>query len=92
MNPEPKTVVKREVEVSVDLDPATFVMSPANIDLMDGETIKDFIARQKTNGDTAHEFARELDLFEEPTIVLSVVEHYDDGTSRHVEYGEWNDK
>lgn len=89
---EAKVVIKREVEIWVDVDPTTFVMSAQNIDLLDGETIPEFVARQKANGDTAWDFARELDLFENPTVHLSIVEHYDDGTSKHVEGGEWSDQ
>lgn len=89
---KPKVVVKREVEVFAELDPATFVMTPQNIDLLDGETIAEFIARQKANGDTVYDFARELDLFEDATVHLSIVEHYDDGTSKHIEGGEWSDR
>lgn len=86
-----KNIVKRVVEAYAEIDPATYVFSAGNIDLLDDESIADFIARQKTNGDTAYDFAKEMDLFENITIHLSLVEHYDDDTSRHVEGGEWSD-
>lgn len=86
-----KRVTKREVEISVDVDPATFVMEAKNIDLLDGETVAEFVARQRANNDTAGDFARELDLFDNPTVYLQVIEHYDDGTKKCVDSGEWSD-
>ena len=88
----PKKVIKRDVEISVDVDPTTFLFSPANIDLEDDETVKQYVTRQKANGDTAREFARECDLFENPTVYLQVIEHYDDGTKKCVDRGEWSDQ
>lgn len=86
-----KVVVKREVEVFAELDPALYVMASQNIDLGEEQTLAEWLIQQQESGETAYQFARELDLFEGVTIHLSLIEHYDDGTKAHVGRTEWSD-
>lgn len=84
-----KTVVRRSVEAWAEVDPATYVLRPSDLDLLDGETVRDWIERQKGNGETPYAMAKDLDLLSDVGIYLQVIEHYDDGTTRCVDNGNW---
>lgn len=86
-----KVVVRREVLVDADLDPVSLSMETTNIDLGDNQTLTDWLAEQTKHGETAMDFARELDLFEGVSIYIQLVEHYDDGSHTCVERITWTD-
>lgn len=84
-----KTVVSREVEAYAELDPALCVFTPDSLGLDEEMTLSEWVAE---SGDDVYEAAKDLDLLLNPTIHLSLREHYDDGTSKVIERYEWKDE
>lgn len=88
MADEEKVVVKREVEAYLEPDPATSVFTPEDLGLEEDQTLAEWV---EESGDDAYEGAKDLDLFLNPTIHLSVRETYEDGTSAVVDTFVWKD-
>lgn len=84
-----RTVVDRRVEVFAEIDPTTYLLRPHDLDMLDGESVAEWIARQNANGDTPWDLAKDLDLIDGVTITLQVIERYDDGSQKCVDRGEW---